>query len=114
MDMMHAMRFIHHWAPAGDHLFEYSCAPTAVNFATRNISYSTSCVTGSEVLKISFKPVVVTAGGMPLKPRDEVRAMELGTDGAGNHGDAENWYEYDSATGLLTVFHVAHSDIVIV
>jgi hypothetical protein len=114
MDMMHAMRFIHHWAPTGDHIFEYSCAPTAVTFATHNISYSTSCIRGSEVLKISFKPTAVTAGGTSLKPRHEVRGTGSYNNGDSTPVDAESWYDYDSETGLLTVSHVAHGDIVVV
>lgn len=93
--------------------FECSCA---LNFATHNISYSISCVRGSEVLKISLniKPTAGTAGGTPLKPRHEWQARVSKDNVASAPGDAEGWYEYDSATGLLTVSHVAHAGIVIV
>ena len=114
MDMMYAMRFMHHWAPSGDHLFEFSCAPTAVRFAAHNISYSSSCARGSEVLKITFKPATVTAGGMPLRPRRELRAVGSGHGTAAATADGENWYDYNSTTGLLTISHVAHGDIAIV
>ena len=114
MDMMYAMRFMHHWAPSGDHLFEFSCAPTAVRFAAHNISYSSSCARGSEVLKITFKPAEVTAGGIQLQPRHELRAMGSGNGAAGTTADGESWYDCDSATGLLTISHVTHGDITIV
>ena len=114
MDMMHAMRFIHHWAPSGNHLFEFSCAPTAVTFATHNVSYSTSCARGSEVLKVAFKPTAVTAGGLQLKPRHRLRSLESEDDATGAATNRGNWYTYDSGTGLLTISHVAHGDIVIV
>ena len=115
MDMMHAMRFIHHWAPSGDHLFEFSCAPTAVAFATHNISYSTSCARGSEILKITFKPTSVTAGGMQLKARHCLRDLTSEDDAAcATTDDGGNWYDYESATGLLKISHAANGDIVIV
>ena len=100
-DMLHAMRFVHVWPPAADHLFEYSCAPTAVYYAPKYVSYSVSCAKGTEILKISFAPAAVTAGGKPLKQR-------------GGLATAQDWYEYDAATGLLTVAHETRGDIVIV
>ena len=123
MDMMHAMRFVHHWAPTTDHLFDSSCAPTAVHFAPRLIRYNTSCTRGIETLKITYSPTVVTAGGQPLKQRRPpmLRVSAAGrvqqqaaetTEGAAD-GEEEDWYEYDVLTGLLRVAHATHADIVI-
>ena len=65
-------------------------------------------------MKITFKPTVVTAGGLQLKPRHRLRSLESEDDAAGAATDGGDWYTYDSATGLLTISHIAHGDIVIV
>lgn len=104
--MMHAMRFMHHWMPVADHLFESSCVPTGVHYAPKHISYSVSCAEGTEMLKVTFAPAKVTAGGKSLEKR--TRAPPVSTS-AGVHG----WYEYDATSGLLTIDHESSSDIVI-
>eukprot|EP01047_Picozoa_sp_COSAG01_P049339 COSAG01_NODE_4884_length_4653_cov_20.654370_5_plen_455_part_00 len=88
MDMLTAMRYMPHWPPVADHLFEYSCSPTHVTYATSDINYIVSCAVGREVLKVTFQPKSVTAGGSVLAPK--------------NSG---NGYWYDTATGLLVVEH---------
>jgi hypothetical protein len=59
MDMMHAMRYIHYWQPVADHLLEFTCAPTAVSFTSKNISYNVSCGAAVETLKVTFDPASV-------------------------------------------------------
>ena len=61
----------------------------AVAYAKHDVSYTVSCVAGREVLKVSFVPKLVTAGGKMLAPH------KAGGDG----------YTYDAATGLLVVRH---------
>ena len=89
MDMLAAMRHMPHWQPVADHLFEYTCAPTKVAYAKEEISYTVSCAAGREVLKVTFAPKAVTAGGKPLPQQ--------------RGGDERFWY--DAATGLLVVQH---------
>ena len=103
MDMMHAMRWVHHWgAPTADHLFEYTCAPMDVKLAPKNIRYSVSCPAAVETLKITFTPTAVTAGGQPLEKKQGAAGAAAG-----------DWYRFDEATGLLTVAHAAHGTIAI-
>lgn len=89
MDMIAAMRHMPHWLPVADHMYEYSCTPTTVTFAKQDVSYTVSCDAGREVLKVSFTPSSVTAGGKVLAPQK-------------GEGDG---YEYEPATGLLVVQH---------
>ena len=109
MDMIHAIRYMHHWAPTADHLFDYSCVPTVVHFAPATdsaklrIAYNVSCAKGTETLKVTFEPAVVTAGGKPLTKRNPATELKPLVD----------WYEYDAATGLLVIDHATQSDIAI-
>jgi hypothetical protein len=97
MDMVTAMRHMHHWMPVQDHLLEYSCTPTKATFAPKDVHYTSSCASGKEILKITFAPNRVTAGDNPLPP--------------GDNGGA--YYRYDSATGLLEVQHINSGVIVV-
>ena len=99
-DLLRAMRYMPHWRPVADHLFEWSCAPTDVAFAPRDVRYNVSCAAGEEILKVTFKPTRVTAGGLPLPLRV-----------SGAEGGGQEFYEFDADTGLLVVAH-ARSGIV--
>jgi hypothetical protein len=115
-DMIHAIRFTNHWAPVADHLFEFSCVPTDVHFLPKNVSYSVSCTEGRETLKITFAPAVVTAGGKPLTRRNPVvphtkAPAKENAKPPTMQGESSDWYEYDSASGLLIIAHATHADI---
>ena len=105
MDMMHAMRYIHHWQPVADHLLEFSCAPSAVSFTPEHISYNVSCGAGVETLKVTFDPASVKAGTKALKRRN---APTMATQ---NIQGNEDYFEFDAATGLLTISHASQGSI---
>jgi hypothetical protein len=105
MDMMHAMRYIHYWQPVADHLLEFTCAPTAVSFTSKNISYNVSCGAAVETLKVTFDPASVKAGTKALKRRN---APTMATQ---NIQGSEDYYEFDAASGLLTISHASQGGI---
>ena len=92
MYMLHAMRHVSHWPPAHDHMFEFSCAPKSVRFSPGQVAYTVSCAAATEVLKVTFAPEAVTAGGVRLPRKADAPA-------------AAGYYEYTASSGLLTITH---------
>ena len=69
-----AMGAIPEFAPQGvDHLLRSSSVVQKVSYAPRHIEYRTFDAAATEVLRLSFKPLRVTAGGRPLEARGDMR-----------------------------------------
>jgi hypothetical protein len=68
----HVFAAIPEWAPPGENHILYSeSVLTNVSYQPKKIAYSTSDNTGTEYLRVTFKPVSVTAGGSNLLLHDE-------------------------------------------
>jgi hypothetical protein len=69
-----AMGAIPEFAPArADHLLRSSSVVQSVRYAAHRIDYRCFDADATEVLRLAFKPVRVTAGGSPLEVRSDVR-----------------------------------------
>jgi hypothetical protein len=65
-----AMGAVPEFAPAGqDHVLRSSSVVQKVKYATRTLDYRTFDAAATEVLRLSFKPTRVTAGGSALNER---------------------------------------------
>jgi hypothetical protein len=63
-----AMGAVPEFAPAhADHLLQSTSVVQAVSYAPRHVEYRTFDAAASEVLRVSFRPSKVTAGGAPLR-----------------------------------------------
>src|SRR5579862_3715987 len=70
-----AMGAIPEFAPAGqDHILRSSSVVQSVKYAARDIQYRTFDDAGTEVIRLSFKPAAITAGGRPLAENDGAQA----------------------------------------
>ena len=68
-----AMGAIPEFAPKGqDHILRSSSVVQKVTYGASNITYRTFDNASSEVLRLRFKPVSVTAGGTRLRERDDL------------------------------------------
>ena len=71
---MWALGAVPAFAPAGqDHLLRSSSVVQKVKYGSRSIEYRTFDNTGTEVLRLGFKPSRVTAGGTPLTERHDLK-----------------------------------------
>ena len=62
------------FAPVGEnHLLRSSSVVQEVKYSTHQIEYRTFDAEAEEVLRLSFKPSSVTAGGAALSPRENTR-----------------------------------------
>jgi hypothetical protein len=62
------------FAPIGqDHLLRSSSVIQKVKYGNRSVEYRTFEKSGTEVLRLSFKPVHVTAGGAALTQREDLK-----------------------------------------
>jgi hypothetical protein len=69
-----AMGAIPEFAPAGvDHVLHSSSVVQKVKYATHGVEYRTFDAAATEVLRLSFKPSRVTAGGAALHERGDTR-----------------------------------------
>ena len=69
-----AMGAIPDFAPAGqDHILRSSSVVQMVKYGERSVEYRTFDAAANEVLRLSFKPLRVTAGGATLKQRGDTR-----------------------------------------
>jgi hypothetical protein len=84
-----AMGAVPEWAPPGeDHLLRSSSVVTEVSYGPGRVAYGTFDDGGLEVLRLSFRPTRVVAGGRELAPRP---------------GLIEPGFMFDPATGVLRV-----------
>jgi hypothetical protein len=73
-------------APIGEsHILRSSSVIQKVNYAPRRITYQTFDSAGTQVMRLNFKPVVVTAGSRPLVERKDLK--EPGYTVEPNQGD---------------------------
>jgi hypothetical protein len=69
-----AMGAIPDFAPAGqDHILRSSSVVQMVKYGERSVQYRTFDTAATEVLRLSFKPLRVTAGGAALNQRGDTR-----------------------------------------
>ena len=69
-----AMGAVPEFAPTGvDHVLRSSSVVQKVKYASRSVEYKTFDAAATEVLRLSFKPVQVTAGGTALHERGDTR-----------------------------------------
>ena len=69
-----AMGAVPEFAPMGeDHVLRSSSVVQKVKYAARSVEYKTFDAAATEVLRLSFKPVNVTAGGAALHERGDTR-----------------------------------------
>ena len=69
-----AMGAVPEFAPAGaDHVLRSSSVVQKVRYAARSVDYRTFDPAATEVLRLSFKPSRVSAGGTALRERDDTR-----------------------------------------
>jgi hypothetical protein len=69
-----AMGAVPEFAPVGeDHLLRSSSVVQKVKYSARSVEYLTFDAAATEVLRLSFKPLRVTAGGAALNQRDDIR-----------------------------------------
>ena len=67
-----AMGAVPEFAPVGeDHVLRSSSVVQKVKYAARSVEYKTFDTIATEVLRLSFKPAHVTAGGTALHERDD-------------------------------------------
>ncbi len=70
-----AMGAIPEFAPAGqDHILRSSSVVQSVKYAARDIQYRTFDAASAEVIRLSFKPAAITAGGKSLAENDAAQA----------------------------------------
>jgi hypothetical protein len=58
---------------AQDHLLRSSSVVQKVKYGNRRVEYRTFDAVGTDVLRLSFKPSRVTAGGTPLAERNDLK-----------------------------------------
>jgi len=69
-----AMGAVPEFAPVGvDHILRSSSVVQKVKYASRSVEYRTFDAAATEVLRLSFKPLRVTAGGAALNQRGDTR-----------------------------------------
>jgi hypothetical protein len=69
-----AMGAVPAFAPIGqDHVLRSSSVVQKVKYGTRSVEYRTFAPASTEVLRLSFKPAHVTAGGVALAPRADLK-----------------------------------------
>lgn len=69
-----AMGAVPEFAPVGqDHLLRSSSVVQKVGYSHRRVEYRTFGKTGTEVLRLSFRPTEVTAGGTRLAERRDLK-----------------------------------------
>jgi hypothetical protein len=72
---MWALGAVPEFAPVGqDHLLHSSSIVRKVKYANRSIDYQTFDTSGTEVLRLSFSPVHLTAGGAPLSEQADLKS----------------------------------------
>jgi hypothetical protein len=70
-----AMGALPELAPAGqDHLLRSSSVVQKVTYTPGRVAYHTFDRTGTEVLRLSFKPARISSGGVALSQREDLRA----------------------------------------
>ncbi len=73
-NLLWGMGAIPDFAPLGEnHLLRSTSVVQKVSYAGRTVAYKTFDKTASEVLRVNFKPVGVTAGGAPLTERHDLK-----------------------------------------
>jgi hypothetical protein len=71
---MWALGAVPAFAPiAQDHLLRSSSVVQKVKYGNRSVEYRTFDTVGTDVLRLSFKPNRVTAGGTPLAERNDIK-----------------------------------------
>jgi hypothetical protein len=87
------------WAPSGeDHILRSTSQVTKVEYASGRVAYTTFDQASTEVLRLSFAPQRVAAGGAVLTRRDDL-------DGAG--------WTFDARRGVLRIRHTDSREILV-
>jgi hypothetical protein len=62
------------WAPAAEnHLLRSTSVIQRVSYGERSVEYRTFDATGTQVLRLNFKPTRIMAGGTALNERNDLR-----------------------------------------
>jgi hypothetical protein len=70
-----AMGAVPEFAPAGEnHILRSSSVVQKVSYGDRSVAYRTFDLAATEVLRLSFKPSRIAAGGVALAQRDDLKA----------------------------------------
>lgn len=94
-----AMYAVPEWAPAGeDHLLGSTSVVQSIHYHKDLIEYQVYDVSAREVLRLSFTPTLITAGGTPLALR-----TDLNSEG----------YTWDSALKILRIRHDNSGTIIV-
>jgi hypothetical protein len=94
-----AMGAVPEWAPNGeDHILRSTSQVTKVEYASGRVAYITFDKASTEVLRLSFAPQRVVAGGATLAKRDDLN-------GAG--------WTFDAKRGVMRVRHTDSGEIVV-
>ena len=94
-----AMGAVPEWAPQGEsHILRSSSQVTKVEYASDRLTYATFDKGSSEVIRLSFVPKRVAAGGVALTNRDD-----LSTPG----------WTFDAKAGVLRIRHADSGEVVI-
>ncbi len=85
------------WSPSGEnHLLRSSSVITKVTYISGGISYETFYADSEEILRVNFKPAVVTAGNKGLEKRNDT--------------EKPGWV-YDEKSGVLKIRHAGAKNI---
>jgi hypothetical protein len=94
-----AMGAVPEWAPNGeDHILRSTSQVTKVEYTSGRVAYTTFDKAATEVLRLSFAPKRVVAGGAALSKRDDLN-------GAG--------WTFDAKRGVLRVRHTDSGDMLV-
>jgi hypothetical protein len=95
--LMDAFWAVPEWAPEGEsHLLGSSSVVTKIAYGMGSVTYSTFDPTSTDVLRLSFIPDTVYAGGQPLKRRTDLK---------------QEGYTLDEATHVLRIRHEQSRDV---
>jgi hypothetical protein len=95
--MMDALWAVPEWAPAGEsHLLGGLSPTTKIAYGKGSVTYSTFDADSTEVLRLSFAPDSVTAGGRALTKVNNI---------------SKTGYTFDDVTHVLRVHHIGSRDI---
>jgi hypothetical protein len=95
--MMDAFWAVPEWAPEDEsHLVGSLSVITKIRYDAGSVTYSTFDAESSDVLRLDFVPDTVTAGGRPLRRREDLR---------------QEGFSFDDANRVLRIHHVSSRDI---
>ena len=95
--LMDAFWAVPEWAPADEsHLLGSSSVVTKIAYGKGSVTYSTFDMSSTDVLRLSFVPSSISAGGRALGHRDDLK---------------QEGYTFDDATRVLRIRHDHSRDI---